>query len=78
MRRLLKLLNNNKCVKRSQTIFLSLFCAYLALIYSIISIIKNRGKFFQVRRRPVPPNCLNDPTLGTHRLIQLNVMLTQT
>ncbi|CAG2117715.1 unnamed protein product, partial [Medioppia subpectinata] len=58
-------------VEKVVTLALSLFYGYLVLLFSIVSVIRNRSKFFQVRRRDVSPDCLRDPALGTHHFIQL-------
>ncbi len=63
------------CTKKLLTICLSLFYGFLVVLVSIFSIIKNRSKYFQVKRRDVPPLCLTDWQLGKHHFIQLKVLI---
>ncbi|CAG2160481.1 unnamed protein product [Oppiella nova] len=54
-----------------KTWLLSIIYGLFVSCYLIFSIIRNRSKFFQHKRRDVPPKCLYDPSHGTHHFIQL-------
>ncbi|XP_054155796.1 epoxide hydrolase 1-like [Oppia nitens] len=57
----------------SQLIVATIASVYGLLVscYLLISMVKNGSKYFYIKRRDVPPDCLQDPDLGTHHYVQL-------
>lgn len=47
----------------------------IGLLYALFKIIKDRQKFFHVKKREEPPEILNDPSLGKHHFVQLSVII---
>lgn len=57
-----------------------LMCYGLSAIYggltsfsTVIQMVKRGKKFFYVKSRAQPPDCLNDKKLGEHNFVQLKV-----
>lgn len=50
-----------------------LFWGGIALVFALIKVVKDRQKFFNVKRRDFQPEVLSDPSLGKHNYAQLSV-----
>ncbi|KAL8574344.1 hypothetical protein ACOMHN_057336 [Nucella lapillus] len=47
------------------------FAALVVLRQAVMVVLKGWGQVFSVRKRPVPPACMQDPSLGVHGYVHL-------